>query len=42
MNFALDPELIDALSRSSAMRDEPMSKIVREALRAHLAEELAV
>lgn len=39
MNFALDPALVDALKRTSAIRDESMSAVVREALRAALASE---
>lgn len=35
-NFALDQELIDALMRQSAARNESMSLIVRESLRASL------
>jgi hypothetical protein len=40
-NVMLDPEIADALARSSASRNESMSAIVRDALRVHLASELA-
>lgn len=35
-NFMLDQELVDELMRKSAARREPMSLVVREALRAYL------